>query len=112
VKLVTAIIQPEKLDAVRDTLSGMGIAGMTVTDVKGFGRQKGVSESYRGATSPVDFVVKSKVEVAIPDSHVSPVVEAIRDAAYSGEIGDGKIFVSAIEEALRIRTKEVGEDAV
>ena len=111
-KLITAIIQPHMLDGVRDALSGSGIQGLTVTEVKGFGRQKGHTEVYRGAEYSVDFVPKIKIDVVADDAHVEPVVKAITDAARTGEIGDGKIFVSDMGEAVRIRTGEVGKDAL
>ena len=111
-KLVTAIIKPFMLDAVRESLSEMGVQGITVTEVKGFGRQKGHTELYRGAEYVVDFLPKTKIEVAISDSQVDSVVESISKAAHSGKIGDGKIFVSSLDEVIRIRTGETGEDAL
>ncbi|MDR9468083.1 P-II family nitrogen regulator [Marinospirillum sp.] len=111
-KLVTAIIKPFKLDDVREALSEIGIQGITVTEVKGFGRQKGHTELYRGAEYVVDFLPKVKIEVAIDDERVESVVEAIIGAANTGKIGDGKIFVSPVDEAIRIRTGERGNDAV
>ena len=111
-KLVTAIIKPFKLDEVREALSGIGVQGITVTEVKGFGRQKGHTELYRGAESVVDFLPKVKIEVVLGDDMVEKAVEAIRRAAQTGRIGDGKIFVSNIEEAIRIRTGESGLDAI
>ncbi|ODC04717.1 transcriptional regulator [Terasakiispira papahanaumokuakeensis] len=111
-KLVTAIIKPFKLDDVREALSDIGIQGITVTEVKGFGRQKGHTELYRGAEYVVDFLPKVKVEVAIGDDQVDAVVDAIIQAANTGKIGDGKIFVSTLDEVVRIRTGERGEDAV
>jgi nitrogen regulatory protein PII len=111
-KLVTAIIKPFKLDDVREALSEIGIQGITVTEVKGFGRQKGHTELYRGAEYVVDFLPKVKIEVAIDDGRVDSVVEAIISAANTGKIGDGKIFVSPVDEAIRIRTGERGNDAV
>lgn len=111
-KLVTAIIKPFKLDDVREALSEIGIQGITVTEVKGFGRQKGHTELYRGAEYVVDFLPKVKIEVAIDDDRVESVVEAIIGAANTGKIGDGKIFVSPVDEAIRIRTGERGNDAV
>ncbi|SFX39018.1 P-II family nitrogen regulator [Marinospirillum alkaliphilum] len=111
-KLVTAIIKPFKLDDVREALSEIGIQGITVTEVKGFGRQKGHTELYRGAEYVVDFLPKVKIEVAIDDARVESVVEAIIGAANTGKIGDGKIFVSPVDEAIRIRTGERGNDAV
>ena len=111
-KLVTAIIKPFKLDEVREALSAIGVQGITVTEVKGFGRQKGHTELYRGAEYVVDFLPKVKVEVVLPDELVDRAVEAIRNAAQTGRIGDGKIFISSVEEAIRIRTGETGLDAV
>ena len=111
-KLVTAIIKPFKLDDVREALSEIGIAGVTVTEVKGFGRQKGHTELYRGAEYVVDFLPKVKLEVAVADDAVEPVIEAIIKTANTGKIGDGKIFVSQLEQVIRIRTGEVGEDAL
>ena len=111
-KLVTAIIKPFKLDDVREALSEIGVQGVTVTEVKGFGRQKGHTELYRGAEYVVDFLPKVKVEVAIGDSLLDQVIEAISKAANTGKIGDGKIFVTELEQAIRIRTGETGEEAV
>lgn len=111
-KLVTAIIKPFKLDDVRTALSDIGVQGMTVTEVKGFGRQKGHTELYRGAEYVVDFLPKVKVELVIDDAMVEPSVEAISKAAHTGKIGDGKIFVSSVEDIIRIRTGETGTDAV
>lgn len=111
-KIVTAIIKPFKLDDVRDALAEVGIKGMTVTEVKGFGRQKGHTELYRGAEYVVDFVPKIKVEVAVADESIDHVVEAIIKGAKSNKIGDGKIFVYALDKAIRIRTGEVNEDAL
>jgi nitrogen regulatory protein P-II 2 len=111
-KLVTAIIKPFKLDDVREALSDIGIQGITVTEVKGFGRQKGHTELYRGAEYVVDFLPKVKVEVAIASDTVDQVIEAITHAANTGKIGDGKIFVSTLEQVLRIRTGETGEEAI
>ena len=111
-KLVTAIIKPFKLDDVREALSEIGIQGITVTEVKGFGRQKGHTELYRGAEYVVDFLPKVKIEIAIDDARVESVVEAVISAANTGKIGDGKIFVSPVDEAIRIRTGERGNDAV
>ena len=111
-KLVTAIIKPFKLDEVREALSAIGVQGITVTEVKGFGRQKGHTELYRGAEYVVDFLPKVKVEVVVASDRVESVIEAITKAAHTGKIGDGKIFVSPIEQAIRIRTGEVNEDAV
>ena len=111
-KLVTAIIKPFKLDEVREALSAIGVQGITVTEVKGFGRQKGHTELYRGAEYVVDFLPKVKIEVVLGDESVEAAIEAIRKAAQTGRIGDGKIFVSNIEEVVRIRTGETGIDAV
>ncbi|MCK0538143.1 P-II family nitrogen regulator [Alcanivorax quisquiliarum] len=111
-KLVTAIIKPFKLDDVREALSEVGVQGITVTEVKGFGRQKGHTELYRGAEYVVDFLPKVKIEVATPDSSLDQVVEAISKAANTGKIGDGKIFVTELLQAIRIRTGETGENAV
>ena len=111
-KMVTAIIKPFKLDEVREALSGIGVQGITVTEVKGFGRQKGHTELYRGAEYVVDFLPKVKVEAAVDDAIVERVIEAIEAAARTGKIGDGKIFVSAIEQVVRIRTGETGKDAL
>ena len=111
-KLVTAIIKPFKLDDVRQALSDIGVQGVTVTEVKGFGRQKGHTELYRGAEYVVDFLPKVKIEVVIDDGMTERVVDAIQNAAQTGRIGDGKIFISTIDEAIRIRTGERGSDAV
>lgn len=111
-KLVTAIIKPFKLDTVREALSEIGVQGITVTEVKGFGRQKGHTELYRGAEYIVDFLPKTKLEVAIKDDQLDSVLESISKAAHSGKIGDGKIFVSELEETIRIRTGETGESAL
>ena len=111
-KLVTAIIKPFKLDEVREALSAIGVQGITVTEVKGFGRQKGHTELYRGAEYVVDFLPKVKIEVVCPDDLAERAIEAITGAARTGRIGDGKIFVSDIQEVVRIRTGERGEDAV
>lgn len=111
-KLITAIIKPHMLDSVRDALSTSGIQGLTVTEVKGFGRQKGHTEVYRGAEYSVDFVPKIKIEVVADDAQLEPAVTAITEAARTGEIGDGKIFVSDMGEAVRIRTGEEGVDAL
>jgi len=111
-KLVSAIIKPFKLDDVREALSEIGVQGITVTEVKGFGRQKGHTELYRGAEYVVDFLPKVKVEIAIDESLTDQVVEAISKAANTGKIGDGKIFVFAIEQAVRIRTGETGIEAL
>jgi nitrogen regulatory protein P-II 1 len=111
-KKVEAIIKPFKLDEVKDALNEVGIKGMTVTEVKGFGRPGGKREVYRGSAYVVDFVPKVKVEIVVPDSLVAQVIEAVENAAKTGRIGDGKIFVSGIEESVRIRTGERGEAAV
>ena len=111
-KLVTAIIKPFKLDDVRESLSEIGVQGITVTEVKGFGRQKGHTELYRGAEYVVDFLPKVKIDVAIADEQLDAVIEAISKAANTGKIGDGKIFVVNLEQATRIRTGETGTDAV
>jgi nitrogen regulatory protein P-II 2 len=111
-KLVTAIIKPFKLDDVREALSGIGVQGITVTEVKGFGRQKGHTELYRGAEYVVDFLPKVKLEIAVDDSLVDKVVEAIRFTANTGKIGDGKIFIYDLERAIRIRTGEIGPSAL
>ena len=109
-KLVTAIIKPFKLDDVREALSEISVQGMTVTEVKGFGRQKGHTELYRGAEYVVDFLPKVKIEVAIDDGSLDSVIEAITNAANTGKVGDGKIFVTALEDVIRIRTGETGAD--
>jgi nitrogen regulatory protein P-II 2 len=111
-KLITAVVKPFKLDDVRTALSDVGVQGMTVTEVKGFGRQKGHTELYRGAEYVVDFLPKVKIELAVDDSMVEQAVEAITKAAQTGKIGDGKIFISPLEEIIRIRTGETGSDAV
>ncbi len=111
-KLITAIIKPFKLDDVRTALSEIGVQGVTVSEVKGFGRQKGHPELYRGAEYVVDFLPKVKLEIAIDDSQCDTVIEAIRTAAYTGKIGDGKIFVAPLEQVIRIRTGESGSDAI
>ena len=111
-KLIPAIIKPFKLDDVREALSEVGVQGMTVTEVKGFGRQKGHTELYRGAEYVVDFLPKVKVEVAVDDGLMDQVIEAIGKSANTGKVGDGKIFVTALEEAVRIRTGETGPEAV
>jgi nitrogen regulatory protein P-II 2 len=111
-KMVTAIIKPFKLDDVREALSEIGVQGITVTEVKGFGRQKGHTELYRGAEYVVDFLPKVKIEAAVPDELLDRVIEAVTKAANTGKIGDGKIFVFNIEHALRIRTGETGADAL
>ena len=111
-KMVTAIIKPFKLEEVREALSAIGVQGMTVTEVKGFGRQKGHTELYRGAEYVVDFLPKLKVEAVVADAAVTGAIEAITKAAQTGKIGDGKIFVSDIGEAVRIRTGETGDGAL
>lgn len=111
-KLVTAIIKPFKLDDVRESLSEIGVQGITVTEVKGFGRQKGHTELYRGAEYVVDFLPKIKLEIAIDDNLVEKVIESITASANTGKIGDGKIFVTNVEQIIRIRTGETGADAV
>ena len=111
-KLITAVIKPFKLDDVREGLSEIGVQGITVTEVKGFGRQKGHTELYRGAEYVVDFLPKVKVEVAAQSDQVEQVIEAITKAANTGKIGDGKIFVTPLEQIIRIRTGETGADAV
>ena len=111
-KLITAIIKPFKLDDVREALSEVGVQGMTVTEVKGFGRQKGHTELYRGAEYVVDFLPKVKIEAAIDDALQDQVIEAISKSANTGKVGDGKIFVTALAEAVRIRTGETGPGAV
>jgi nitrogen regulatory protein P-II 2 len=111
-KLITAIIKPFKLEEVRDALSRVGVLGMTITEVKGYGRQKGHTELYRGAEYAVNFLPKIRIEVVVPDEDADKIVEAIGSAAKTGQIGDGKIFVVPIEQALRIRTGETGADAL
>ncbi len=111
-KLITAIIKPFKLDDVREALSDLGVSGVTVTEVKGFGRQKGHTELYRGAEYVVDFLPKAKVEVAVADQLVTQAVEAITRVANTGKIGDGKIFVTNLEQVVRIRTGETGDEAL
>ena len=111
-KQVTAIIKPFKLDDIRNALSEVGIQGMTVTEVKGFGRQRGHTELYRGAEYVVDFLPKTKVEMAVDDAIAEQVIEAIVNTARTGKIGDGKIFVTSLEEIIRIRTGETGAEAV
>ena len=111
-KFVTAIIKPFKLDEVRESLSGMGVSGITVTEVKGFGRQKGHTELYRGAEYVVDFLPKVKIEIAIKSELLDQAIEAISKAAQTGKIGDGKIFVWDLEQVVRIRTGEAGESAI
>lgn len=111
-KLITAIIKPFKLDDVREALSEIGVTGVTATEVKGFGRQKGHTELYRGAEYVVDFLPKVKLEIAVAENIVEKAVETIVNAANTGKIGDGKIFVSELEQVIRIRTGETGEDAI
>ncbi len=111
-KLVTAIIKPFKLDDTREALSQIGVQGITVTEVKGFGRQKGHTELYRGAEYVVDFLPKIKIEVAVADALLDQVIEAVTQAAHTGKIGDGKIFVTNLEQIIRIRTGETGEAAI
>ena len=111
-KKVEAVIKPFKLDEVREALAEVGITGLTVTEVKGFGRQRGHTELYRGAEYVVDFLPKTKVEVVVGDDQAERVVEAIIKAAHTGKIGDGKIFVTAVEQVIRIRTGETGEAAI
>ena len=111
-KLIMAVIKPFKLEDVREALSQVGVNGITVTEVKGFGRQKGHTELYRGAEYKVDFLPKVKLEIAVPEEDTDKVIEAIREAASTGKIGDGKIFVSSIEQAIRIRTGESGKEAL
>ena len=111
-KLITAIIKPFKLDEVREALSGIGVQGITVTEVKGFGRQKGHTELYRGAEYVVDFLPKVRIEAAVEDSILDRAIEAIEKSARTGKIGDGKIFVSSIEHVVRIRTGETGTSAL
>ena len=111
-KMITAIIKPFKLDDVRQAVGDIGIKGITVTDVKGFGRQRGHTELYRGAEYTVDFLPKIKIELAVADGIVEQVVETIVNVARTGKIGDGKVFVTAVEQAVRIRTGETGDEAV
>lgn len=111
-KMVTAVIKPFKLDDVREALSGVGVQGMTVTEVKGFGRQKGHTELYRGAEYVVDFLPKIRMEIAVDDSSVDDIIEVLSKAAFTGKIGDGKIFVSPLDQVIRIRTNESGPDAL
>lgn len=110
--LVTAIVKPHKLDAVKDALTGVGVTGMTVTEVKGFGRQGGHTETYRGAEYQIDFLPKVKVEVLCPTDEAEKIADAIAESARTGKVGDGKIWISPIDRALRIRTGEQGTDAV
>ena len=111
-KKIEAVIKPFKLDEVKEALQDVGLQGITVTEAKGFGRQKGHTELYRGAEYVVDFLPKVKVEIVVSDETVEPAIEAIRKAAQTGRIGDGKIFVSSVEEVIRIRTGETGVDAI
>ncbi len=111
-KKIEAIIKPFKLDDVRQALSEIGVTGMTVTEVKGFGRQKGHTEFYRGAEYVVDFLPKVKLEIAVADDEVDSVIETITKAAHTGRIGDGKIFVTSLERVIRIRTNEEGDEAI
>jgi len=111
-KLITAVIKPFKLEDVRQALAEAGVQGMTVTEVKGFGRQKGHTELYRGAEYTVDFTPKLEIEVVVKEELAAQVIDAVRDAAQSGKIGDGKIFVLAVEDVVRIRTGETGEAAI
>ena len=111
-KLVTAIIKPFRMDDVRTALSDIGVQGITATEVKGFGRQKGHTELYRGAEYVVDFLPKMKLEIAVADDRVEATIEAVIKAASTGKIGDGKIFVTSLEQVIRIRTGETGEDAI
>jgi nitrogen regulatory protein P-II 1 len=111
-KKIEAIVKPFKLDEVREALSELGVSGLTVTEVKGFGRQKGHTELYRGAEYVVDFLPKVKIEVVIPDALLDKSIDAIIKAARTGKIGDGKIFVTTVEQAVRIRTGETDEDAI
>ena len=111
-KLITAIIKPYKLDEVREALSEVGVAGLTITDVKGFGRQKGHTELYRGSEYVVDFLPKTKIDIATSDENSESVIDAISNIANTGKIGDGKIFVSDLDQVLRIRTGELNEDAL
>ena len=111
-KFVTAILRPHQLDDVREALSDTGVSGITVTEVKGFGRQKGHTEMYRGAEYKIDFLPKVKLEIAIPTSKLDSVIEAIKNVACSGKVGDGKIFVTDLEKVVRIRTGETDQDAL
>lgn len=111
-KMITAIIKPFKLDDVRESLGELGLSGMTVEEVKGFGRQKGHTELYRGAEYVIDFLPKVKIQIAVSDSQVDSAIESIINAANTGKIGDGKIFVTDIEQVIRIRTSETGEEAL
>ena len=111
-KLVMAVIKPAKLDDVREALTALGVQGLTATEVSGFGRQRGHTEIYRGAEYAINFVPKVKIEIAVPDDMAAPVIDAIRNASHTGNIGDGKIFVMDLGEAIRIRTGETGADAL
>ncbi len=111
-KKIEAIIKPFKLDDVKEALNDIGIQGMTITEVKGYGRQKGHKEIYRGAEYVVDFIPKVKIDVVVPASQAAQVVDKIREAAHTGKLGDGKIFVFTVEEAIRVRTGETGADAI
>ena len=111
-KKIEAIIKPFKLQEVKDALNELGIQGMTVSEVKGFGRQKGHTEIYRGSEYTVDFMPKVKIEIILPDAQIQPAIDAIIDAAKTGKIGDGKVFVTPVLEAIRIRTSEKGDEAV
>ncbi len=111
-KLITAIINPFKLDDVREAISEIGVTGVTVTEVRGFGRQRGHTEIYRGAEYSVEFIPKTKVEIAVPDAHLEPVIDAIMQVARTGKVGDGKIFVVDLVQIVRIRTGEQGETAI
>ena len=111
-KLVTAIIKPFKLDEVREALSGMGVQGITVTEVKGFGRQKGHTEVYRGAEYAVDFLPKIQIDIVLSDDQIERVIEVIIETARTGKVGDGKIFISPVDQVIRIRTGETGDVAV
>ncbi|MEX0645860.1 MAG: P-II family nitrogen regulator [Parvularculaceae bacterium] len=111
-KFIMAVVKPQKLDAIRTALNALGVTGMTVTDVKGYGRQKGHKEVYRGAEYQIDFLPKVKIEIAVPESEAAAVAKAICDTARSGSIGDGKVFVFDLEQAIRVRTSETGRDAL
>ena len=111
-KLITAVIKPYKLDEVREALSEVGVTGLTITDVKGFGRQKGHTELYRGSEYVVDFLPKTKIEIAVSDENTDKVIDAISQVSNTGKIGDGKIFVSSLDQVVRIRTGELNEDAL
>ena len=111
-KLVTAIVRPFKLDDIKDALTKIGVMGMTISEVKGFGRQKGHTEIYRGAEYAIDFIPKTKIEVAVADDMVDAVTEAILESAKGNKVGDGKIFIIALDEVIRIRTSETGEEAL